>query len=274
METTTLNYDKWLEQVIPLAKCAGDEIMRIYEGDEDLELTHKFDDSPLTIADLRANDIIVSGLKAITPEVPVLSEEMETVDYKQRSLWDRYWLIDPLDGTNEFLEHSGQFTVNIALIDNHRSVLGVSYAPALKKCYYARLGSGAYCLHDSGDVVNIKTRKARAPVDILVSKRLKLDNLEPFLQSLQDYNLTKFGGSLKLCYLAEGGADVYPRLGKNCEWDTAAGQIIVEEAGGLLVDLDFKALRYNTKESLYNPYFMVIGDKEFPWQSYLEKLRG
>jgi 3'(2'), 5'-bisphosphate nucleotidase len=264
----------YLNSVIEIAKQAGREILQIYIRDGDLKFELKADDSPLTEADLVAHNIIKKGLTNLAPDIPILSEEEADIPYEERSRWQTYWLVDPLDGTNEFLSHSGQFTVNIALIKNHEPVLGISYAPVPKLCYFACRGKGAFREDEFGKVVNLKTKEAtKGQIKVIVSKEIGIEKLQTFLAHLNKHELIYFGGSLKLCLVAECAVDIYPRLGLNCEWDTAAGQCIVEEAGGMVVDLNFKPLRYNTGESLYNPYFLVLADPSYNWQEYLRFLK-
>lgn len=265
----------YTKNIIKIAKQAGKEILELYQKDGDIKFELKADDSPLTEADLVAHDIINSGLNDLTSKIPVLSEEGENIPYQQRRNWERYWLIDPLDGTNEFIDHTGNFTVNIALIEDHQPILGVSYAPAKQTCYFAYQNSPAFKEDANGKINILHTRSIPDDqIKVIVSKKSGIDKLQVFLSELDNHELIYYGGSLKLCLVAEGRVDIYPRLGLNCEWDTAAGQCIVEQAGGLVVDLDFKSLRYNTKDSLYNPYFLVLGDPNYNWQKYLKFLRG
>lgn len=259
MEVTYIHY---LDAIIDIAKQAGQAILKLHKKDENLKFELKTDNSPLTDADLIANDIITTQLSILTPNIPILSEE-SPIPYEQRIIWHKYWLVDPLDGTNEFIKHSGQFTVNIALIEDHQPILGVSYAPVFKKCYYACKNHGAFCKDETGKITQLHTRMINnSEIKIVISKELGINSLKLLLTKLPKYKVSYFGSSLKLCLVAEGAADLYPRYGSNCEWDTAAGQCIVEEAGGIAVDLDFNPLRYNTKESFRNPYFLVMGDQK------------
>lgn len=262
------DYKKLLPEVVAIAKQAGAAIMPIYERRE-FNIKLKADDSPLTEADLLANEIIMHALEELAPDIPYLSEEGAEVPYSERKKWQRYWLVDPLDGTNEFISHTNHFTINIALIVNHKPVIGVSFAPALEKCYYACQGSGAFCELASGEIQKIQTRKVDpSHIDVIVSHTIGIKGLEKFLAQLPSFKIVYFGGSLKICLIAEGNGDIYPRLGTNCEWDTAAPQCILEEAGGALLTFDFKPLQYNTKDSLYNPHFLVVGDPGFAWGDY------
>jgi 3'(2'), 5'-bisphosphate nucleotidase len=257
-----------LENVINLAIEAGKRIMEVYETEFDI--TQKSDNSPLTEADMAAHHTIVEGLIQLTPELPVLSEESADIPFEERSQWQRYWLVDPLDGTREFIKRNGEFTVNIALIDNHESVLGVVYAPVTGVLYYATRGAGAFKKLPDNEAVPIKARKKSSSSTIIAGSRShRGDSLQNFLAKVGDYEIISMGSSLKSCLVAEGRADIYPRLGPTSEWDTAAAQCVVEEAGGSLTKTDMQPLRYNTKESLLNPHFLVIGDPSYDWSQFL-----
>lgn len=257
-----------LPSVIELAEQAGSKIMEFYKGEYHVE--SKEDLTPLTEADLAAHTVIDHGLKALTPEIPVLSEESAEIPFSERSRWQRYWLVDPLDGTREFIKHNDEFTVNIALIDDHKAILGVVYAPALGVCYYATEGQGAYKCENGGVAEQIKAQSnIRGVPTIAGSRSHRGASLDSFLSRLGEHEFTPMGSSLKSCLVAEGKADIYPRLGPTSEWDTAAAQCVVEEAGGCLTDTRMQALQYNTKESLLNPHFFVFGDNSMDWMSYL-----
>jgi 3'(2'), 5'-bisphosphate nucleotidase len=265
-------FENYLGNVIELAKRAGCEILSIYKKDIKFEL--KADDSPLTKADFIANDIISTGLSNLTPEIPILSEEGPDMPYQQRKQWEHYWLIDPLDGSSEFLKGTGDFTINIALINNNQPVLGVSYLPAHYTCYFACCGGEAIKEDADGKKIVLHTKTISSDkIRVAMSRNIEVEKLQPFLSKLGNYQLIYFGSSLKLCLVAEGLIDIYPRLGFIYEWDTAAGQCIVEQAGGMVVDLNFEPLRYNTKDSLYNPYFLVLGDISYNWQECLQFLK-
>ncbi len=255
-----------LHPVHEIALQAGREILKIYAAD--IEVTHKDDDSPLTQADLASHHCLVEGLKKLTPDIPILSEEGEMPDYETRAGWHWYWLIDPLDGTREFIKRNGEFTVNVALIHNGHPVLGVVYAPALDVSYFAAQGSGAWKQEDSGPYDAITTRRVEGKLSIVASRSHRSEELEALLDGMPEHSEVSVGSSLKFCQVAEGRADFYPRLGLTSEWDTAAGQCVVEQAGGLVTTLDFKPLAYNSKESLLNPFFLVFGDPTHHWQQY------
>jgi 3'(2'), 5'-bisphosphate nucleotidase len=257
-----------LTPVIALARRAGDAIVEIYNSGFNVE--HKEDRSPLTEADMAAHDILVAGLRELTPELPVLSEESAAIPFEERAGWRRYWLVDPLDGTREFVKRNGEFTVNVALIDGHRPVLGVIVAPVTGVCYYACSGHGAWREDPGQAPVAIRVRPLEAGRVIVAGSRSHAGSrLAGFLDRLGGHELVSMGSSLKSCLVAEGRADVYPRLGPTSEWDTAAAQCIVEEAGGSVTDTALRPLRYNTKASLLNPDFFVSGAPGHDWSRYL-----
>lgn len=268
-------YTHLLNEVVAIAKYTGREILAIYEKNGELDYQLKADDSPITEADLLAHNIITNELKKLTPDIPILSEEDAKISFEIRSKWSRYWLVDPLDGTNEFINHSDEFSVNIALLAEHKPVLGVIYAPAHQTCYFGSKGHNAFKEDSNGDVSILKTKSTndKATKKIAISRNISIDTIKPLLAQLDRYEISYYGASLKLCFIAEGLVDLYPRLGHNLEWDTAAGQIIVEQAGGIIVDLNMQPLRYNTNDSLYNPYFVAIGDPHYDWEKYINLLQ-
>lgn len=265
-----------LPATIELARLAGEKILEIYETD--FHIKNKKDNTPVTNADIAANDIIVKTLSELTPDIPVLSEESDEIPYEERCGWETYWLVDPLDGTRAFIEKTGEFSVNIALIYHHRPVIGVIYSPVKKCTFYACKGSGAFHLNAADESRSIQVR-SQCPGDnprkIVVAGTLSSRSaaLQVFLDNLNiefsGYELKFMGSSLKSCMIAEGEADIYARLGPTSEWDTAAAQCIVEEAGGLITDTQMQSLSYNTKESLLNPEFFVFGDKSIFWSQFL-----
>lgn len=244
--------------IVEVAQAAGSEIMQVYNS-ADFSIDHKEDQSPLTAADLRSHQTIVEALQVLTPHYPILSEESASIDFAERSQWQTYWLVDPLDGTREFIKRNDEFSVLIALIHEHEPVLGVVHAPALQKTWYASLGNGAYVQATQEEPQTLHTREPAELVTIVGSRSHAGDSLQEFLQQFAHYELISMGSILKACLVAEGNADYYPRLGLTSEWDTAAAQIIVEEAGGVMADLNGEALKYNSKDSLLNPYFIVSG---------------
>jgi len=254
--------------LIDLARRAGDAILEIYRTDFEVET--KDDQSPLTKAVLAAHRVIAEGLRALDDAIPLLSEESIPPDFSTRSSWRRYWLVDPLDGTKEFVNRNGEFTVNIALVDEGRPVLGVVHVPVQRKTYIGCEGQGAELRADGEPPRPIHVaRSSGQPVRVVGSRSHRGSSLDAFIAKLGDCELVPMGSSLKFCVVAEGGADVYPRLGPTSEWDTAAAQAVVEQAGGSVVTLDGKPMKYNQKEDILNPYFMVIGAADHDWLALL-----
>ena len=259
-----------LQAIIDLSKRASIEILKFYNSGVELSIQKKNDHTPLTAADLAAHHTILEGLAQLTPDIPALSEEDISIPFEQRQQWDTYWLIDPLDGTREFIKRNGEFTVNIALIEKQSPVMGVIYTPVSGVCYYAVKNTGAFKQEADGKTHSIAVKKAsRNKIRVGGSRSYRDNSLNDFLRNLANYELIKMGSSLKSCLVAEGKLDIYPRLGPTSEWDTAAAQCIVEEAGGFLTTTDMKPLRYNTKPSLLNPHFFVFGDDSVNWPSYI-----
>ena len=263
--------DALAEQIIPIAEAAGRQILSIYAAGFEVET--KADDSPLTAADSAAHKLIAEQLAALTPSIPIISEEGGLPDYSERQAWSRYWLVDPLDGTREFIKRNGEFTVNIALIENHQPILGVVHAPVLSRTYvgvsnqHSNFGAQR---RDTEGTRAIATRTVDpARLMLVVSRSHRSPAVEGFLQGLPPFDTTSMGSSLKFCLIAEGAADCYPRFGPTSEWDSAAAQCVVEAAGGAVIRPDGQALRYNTKASILNPNFVVIGDPAWPWTQYL-----
>lgn len=260
-----------LEPVREIARAAAERILSIYEAD--FAVREKQDRSPLTEADMASHECIVVGLSKLTPGIPVLSEESKALPFAERSKWRRYWLVDPLDGTKEFIKKNGEFTVNIALIDRHEPVLGVVHVPVTETTYYAAEGAGCFRMAPGdAEPVQLKTRQAN-PTKLVVSGSRSHggETLQKFVQSLPgEVEFIAKGSSLKLCLVAEGLADIYPRFGPTSEWDTAAAQCVVEQAGGIVVDLDFQPIRYNAKDDILNPFFLVIADPSFGWRKWVE----
>lgn len=259
-----------LPHVIELAGRAGDAILEVYE--DAYEVEQKADKTPLTSADIASHDIIDRGLAELRPDLPILSEESAEIPYSERAAWRMYWLVDPLDGTREFIKRNGEFTVNIALIDDGAPVLGVVYAPVLGLFYHAARGTGAWKQHrgDEAQAIHVQPL-AGAHVRVAGSRSHANERLAAYLERLGDYELRPMGSSLKSCLVAEGEADLYPRLGPTSEWDTAAAQAVVEAAGGHVTDTGMRPLRYNQQESLLNPDFFVFGDASRDWSQYLQE---
>ena len=306
-----MNFSKTLEEVRKIARAAGDAIMSVYARDFSVEL--KADHSPVTEADRAADAIISARLAQLHPILPVLSEESAPTPWEERRRWRRYWLVDPLDGTREFVKKNGEFTVNIALVEDHRAVLGVVLAPALNLEFSGAIGEGAWRreadgpltpAHASSDARTSETalltatthssaieqasEAARtaatgrtsaianasapepAPLIVMSSRSHPGPGLSAFLARLGPYELKPMGSSLKVCMVADGRADIYPRLGPTSEWDTAAAQAILESAGGGMIDLAGQPLRYNTKDRLANPHFLAVGDLGRDWLSAVQ----
>jgi 3'(2'), 5'-bisphosphate nucleotidase len=256
--------ERRLNELIALSRRAGNAILEIYG--QDFEVETKSDASPLTQADLASHRIICDSLAEIDPHTPVLSEESAEIDFSERSRWQEYWLVDPLDGTKEFVNRNGEFTVNIALIVGHQPVMGIVHVPVTGMTYFGGAGLGAFRKDNEGEAELISTRiPAADPVVVVGSRSHANPDLERRLEALGAYELVSMGSSLKFCLVAEGKADFYPRLGLTSEWDTAAAQAVVEAAGGQVTTLDGVALPYNTKSSLLNPEFLVFGDKDRDW---------
>ncbi len=263
-----LNLQYLCQNTLGIARQAGQKILEIYNSEFAIE--HKHDNTPLTTADLAADQIIRQELKQLTPDIPILTEESETPPFEERQRWYRYWLVDPLDGTREFIKRNGEFTVNIALIENHRSILGVIHAPVFATDYFAWRNGNAYKQLPHQQPQRIQARKAQRDKLVVAGSRSHVsDKLQSYLDKLGKVELLSVGSSLKSCMVAEGAVDLYARLGKTAEWDTAAAQCIVEEAGGQITQTDLSRLRYNTKSSLLNPEFFVFGDASIPWDHFL-----
>lgn len=258
----------YIDPIVALAEEAGRAILKVYATDFDVH--SKDDASPLTQADLAANRLIIAGLKSLTPDLPIISEESGLPAYDVRRHWPRYWLIDPLDGTREFVNKNGEFTVNIALIERHRPTLGVVHVPVQGKTYVGCVRAGATVRASDGAPTPIHVAPhSNDAVRVVGSRSHRGHSLDAFLTSLGGHVMVPMGSSLKFCVVAEGGADIYPRLGPTSEWDTAAAQAVVEQAGGSVVTLDGNAMAYNTKADILNPHFFVIGATDRDWLALL-----
>ncbi len=262
-----------LDAVLAIAEDAGRRILQVYDG-PDFDVTAKGDGSPLTLADRVAHEVIVRGLAQLSPVMPVLSEESVDGEAEQRTTWSRFWLVDPLDGTKEFLKRNGEFTVNIALVDRGRPVLGVVCVPVTGVAYLARDREGAW-KQDRGERRSIGTRAYQGgKATVVASRSHSGPEVTRFLERLAaregEYETASMGSSLKLCLVAEGAADVYPRLGPTSEWDTAAAQCVLEAAGGVVSDLEGNPLRYN-KPDILNPWLLASGDPSYDWRAFLDR---
>lgn len=270
-----------LEQVMALAVAAGELILSFYPAADKLQVDTKADFSPVTIADRAANQFLETRLPGLLP-LPLLSEESLIPPYSERACWSRYWLVDPLDGTREFLSGTGDFTVNIALIESGRPVLGVVYVPVSGIGYGGLQGVGAWRYFNGiWKSISVRSMAGRIstgePLRMVASRRHgggPVTRLRDILaKRFGEVVLQPVGSSLKQCLVAEGVADLYPHFWPTSEWDTAAGQAVVEAAGGAFLDIDFRPLRYNSKPSLLNPYFYVIADRDFGWTAELSAAR-
>lgn len=257
-----------LLEIVNISVDAGKVILNYYN--ENVDVIYKDDESPLTKADLASHKIITDSIKKITPDIPILSEE-EFIDWKIRKKWKKYWLIDPLDGTREFIKKNDEFTVNIALIENNRPILGVIYIPALNELFYSIKNFGSYKILTKKKLNTLKEAK-RISINKKKSNKVKIvgsrSHSNPILDKWVNKNFNEFdilqkGSSLKFCLIAEGSADIYPRFGPTSEWDIAAGHIILEEAGGKLKSIDNKEILYNEKENILNPEFFAYSNIDF-----------
>ena len=260
-----LNNEKIILELLNIAIDSGREIIKIYEYD--ITINFKDDKSPITQADINSNNLIVNRLKKLEPNIPILSEEC-LVKWETRKHWNKYWLIDPLDGTKEFINRNGEFTVNISLIENNYPIFGIIYSPVKSLLYYALKNYGCYKLKTNS---NLSTLKNFKKINIHKEKNIttkvigsRSHSSKEFLNWVEkkftNFELITIGSSLKFCILAEGKADIYPRFGPTSEWDIAAGHIILEEAGGKLKTIDNKDILYNTKDDILNPHFIAYGN--------------
>lgn len=277
-----------IEQLVDLSRRAGDAIMAIYSHRDSYEIQHKTDESPLTAADLAANKLIAAGLPQLL-ELPIISEEGEIPDFADRSLWENFWLVDPLDGTKEFIAGNGEFTVNIALVQHNRPILGVVHVPVTDVTYLgvldardpASLGAWKYVHGRAPERIQVRSMSERftnrQAFTVLLSHRHGTQATVDLMETVKSRWLgpietTNAGSSLKFCVIAEGNADFYPRLAPTSEWDTAAAQAVLEAAGGKVVQAEpgtgnhLFSLRYNSGEDLLNPHFYALGDKSFCWE--------
>ena len=254
-------------RVVALARAAGEAILRVYA--QDFEVTHKSDRSPLTEADLAAHAVLARGLEQLTPGLPILSEEALHAPYDERREWRRLWLIDPLDGTREFVKRNGEFTVNVALIEDGAPVLGVVLAPVLDEFGCAVRGGEAW--HERGGVRAPLARPTRAdgPLRVAGSRSHPDPRTQALLDRLGPHDLVSLGSALKFVRLAAGEIDLYVRYGPTSEWDTAAGQCLVEAVGGSVTSLGGEPLRYNQRDSLLNPDFVASVDRSRDWLRFV-----
>ena len=259
------NDEKKILELLNIAIDSGKEILKIY--DNEITVNSKKDKTPITQADINSNNLIISRLKILEPNIPILSEE-SLIEWESRKNWDKYWLIDPLDGTKEFISRNGEFTVNISLIENNYPIFGIIYSPVKSLLYYAIKNNGSFKIKTNTNLsslnnfskININKEK-NSTIKIIGSRSHSSKEFKIWIENrFTNFELITIGSSLKFCILAEGEADIYPRLGPTSEWDIAAGHIILEEAGGKLKTIDKKDILYNTKEDILNPYFIAYGN--------------
>lgn len=255
-----MKYKDLLNLAIDTSYLAGKKILDIYNDNNYKNFIEiKKDASPLTIADKASNDIIVSCLKKNDNQIPILSEEEKEIDFSQRKKWNTFWLVDPLDGTKEFINRNGEFSVNIALIENGLPIMGVVYAPVIKKLWYGLKDYGSFFIEDKERPVKIKKVKPDNNIVKIVSSRSHANNkkLKDYLKQFKNYEIISMGSSIKMCLVADGTAHYYPRFGPTMEWDTGAAHAIVKYANGNIYNIETdKELTYN-KENLLNPGFIV-----------------
>jgi len=268
--------EKLLNIALESAKKAGVEVMKYYR-DKSFTAKLKADESPVTSADIAANDILMDQLRTLTPDIPIISEEMDALPLAQRQGWNKYWLLDPIDGTGEFILGSGDFAVNIALVENGWPSIGVIHAPDHNFTYYAQNNLGAFkesttADNHSNQRIQVAEYQANRRITVAISKRQKLHLMGQYLSNNFDFNYVALGScSLKNCLIAEGRADCYLRIGVTGEWDTGASQCILEQAGGTIIDSELQPLSYNKRESLLNPDFVSLGNQAIPWQEIIKK---
>jgi 3'(2'), 5'-bisphosphate nucleotidase len=246
------------EALKPIVESAGEAIMKVYDGA--FAVQRKDDNSPLTLADLESQRVIIDGLKSITPDIPILSEESAAAPWSERQRWHELWVVDPLDGTREFVKRNGEFTINIALVSEHEPLLGIVSAPAQKLTFWGMAGGGAFTSARGEAARRIHTAAPQRPLRVVGSRSHLSPQTAEYLARLPPHVMTGVGSSLKFCLLAEGKAELYPRFGPTSEWDTAAGQAVLEAAGGHVTRLDGHRLRYNCRESVINGDFVAFSD--------------
>ncbi|MDO6443719.1 3'(2'),5'-bisphosphate nucleotidase CysQ [Marinobacter sp. 2_MG-2023] len=255
-----MHYSSILPDVIKVADEASTKVLHIYQSD--FRVSYKEDESPITAADVASHEIIVKGLRNISRDIPILSEEGMQASWEERKHWRRFWLVDPIDGTKEFTQRTGEFTVNIAMIEDGVPVMGVVTAPALKEAFWGIKGEGAHKRDRTGQVHRIRVAEPPATKRVVASKNHMNDETRDFIRALGAHKTIQAGSSLKLCRIAEGHADLYPRMGPTSEWDTAAAHAVLLAAGGNVNTMDGESLRYG-KEDVLNPYFIAAGNWYF-----------
>ena len=248
--------------LIPVSRDAGNAILEVYNR-PDFGIVNKEDQSPLTEADLASNKIICDALKGLSPEIPIISEENTETSFEERATWEYCWVVDPLDGTKEFIKRNGEFTTNIGLVHKHEVIAGVVFVPEKDLMYYAIKGEGAFMIQNgqTRQLTSNAFNREEEGLKVVCSRSHLNDKTQEFVDGLTNPELVSRGSSLKFLTIAQGNADLYPRMAPTMEWDTCAAQIILEEAGGsVTVDGTNEALKYN-KENLLNPFFLAKGNE-------------
>lgn len=255
-----MNYSNFLKSIIDTSYIAGEKILEIYnDNNYKSSIEIKKDASPLTIADKASNDVIINSLKKINTKIPILSEEEKEIDFSSRKDWKRFWLVDPLDGTKEFINRNGEFTVNIALIEDSSPVMGVVYAPVKKKLWYGLKNYGSFLINNNEKPIKISKKKPLDEIIKIVSSRSHANDkkLKKYLKKFKKYEIISMGSSIKMCLVADGTAHYYPRFGPTMEWDTGAAHAVVKYANGNIYNIDTKEELIYNKENLLNPGFIV-----------------
>jgi len=258
MSTTEIDL---IKQIIQISIEAGDEILKVYNNSQ-IDVDYKEDQSPLTMADMASHRIIKQKLKLLFPRIPIISEEESDIPFEVRSKWGKYWLVDPLDGTKEFINRNGEFTTNIALIENNRTSMGVIHIPYTKETYYGDYINGSYLLDKNNHVVPLNSLRKNDKRILLVSRSHLSDDQKKFLAGQDQFLVMNRGSSLKFCMIASGEADVYIRLGPTSEWDIAAGESIVKFSGGWVTHIDRSEIRFNKKDDYINDYFVAARNEQ------------
>ncbi|GAB5477344.1 MAG: 3'(2'),5'-bisphosphate nucleotidase CysQ [Marinobacter nauticus] len=255
-----MHYSSILPDVIKIADEASEKVLHIYQSD--FKVNYKEDHSPITAADIASHDIIVKGLRQISRDIPILSEEGAEIPWEERKKWRRFWLIDPIDGTKDFTQRTGEFTVNIAMIEDGEPVMGVVTAPALKEAFWGIRGEGAHMRDRTGRVHRIRVAEPKETLRVVASKNHLNEETRAFIEALGSHETVQAGSSLKFCRIAEGHADIYPRMAPTSEWDTAAAHAVLVAAGGKVQTPEGQPLVYG-KENILNPNFIAAGNWYF-----------
>ncbi|MDT8410277.1 MAG: 3'(2'),5'-bisphosphate nucleotidase CysQ [Wenzhouxiangellaceae bacterium] len=265
MNSSSDHLQKLVPGLLEACRQAALAILEVYDR-ADFDISSKDDASPLTAADMASHYSLVAALERLTPDIPILSEESVDIGFEQRRRWDRLWVVDPLDGTREFIKRNGEFTINVALVEQQRPVLGIIAIPVTGQAYTGVVGRGAMRWTDYRDGEPIETRRPPADPPVVLGSRSHANpRTEAYFEQLGEHEKISRGSALKFCSVAAGEADLYPRLGPTSEWDTAAGEAIVTAAGGKVCLADGRPMRYNARTTTLNGDFMVAGDPDYPW---------